>query len=64
LVAAVARGAPVDADALLSKVYADVTDERLLPIAARSLRAGLDKLVEEGRAHKVPGGWLGTTTAD
>jgi glyoxylase-like metal-dependent hydrolase (beta-lactamase superfamily II) len=38
LLAALARGAPVDADALLSKVYADVTDERLLPIAARSLR--------------------------
>lgn len=40
--------------ALVERVYADV-DERLFPIAARSLRAGLDKLQEEGRAREVAG---------
>ena len=44
-------------DALLPRVYADV-DEALHPIAARSLRAGLEKLAEEGRAEEVAtGSW-------
>jgi ribonuclease/clavin/mitogillin len=58
LVEALAPESPVDVAALLPIVYADLTDERLLPIAARSLRAGLVKLVEEGRAREVPGGWI------
>jgi glyoxylase-like metal-dependent hydrolase (beta-lactamase superfamily II) len=58
LVAALTTEAPMAAVSLLGIVYADITDGCLLPIAARSLRAGLDKLVEEGRARKVTGGWL------
>ena len=37
---------------LLPRVYADV-DPELHPVAARSLRAGLEKLAEEGRAEEV-----------
>lgn len=44
---------------LVARVYADV-DKRLFPIAARSLRAGLEKLQEEGRATEVsPDAWVG-----
>lgn len=46
LLAALADG-PATAPALLPKVYRDV-DPRILPIAARSLAAGLDKLREDG----------------
>jgi len=46
-------------EALTRSVYADVVDERLLPIAARSLTAGLVKLAEEGRAVERDGGWVG-----
>jgi len=42
-------------DEILRRVYADV-DERMLPIAARSLRAGLEKLAEEGRAEERAAG--------
>lgn len=42
---------------LLSEVYDDLADERLVPVAARSLRAGLDKLAEEGIAQLVERGW-------
>ena len=42
---------------LVRLVYADV-DEALFPIAARSLRAGLEKLREEGRAEETaPASW-------
>lgn len=58
LVAALVSDVPIDMVPLLRIVYADLTDERLLPIAARSLRAGLVKLVEEGRAREVVGGWV------
>jgi ribonuclease/clavin/mitogillin len=58
LVAALGPDAPCTLVALLRSVYADIIDERLIPIAARSLRAGLVKLVEEGRAREVPGGWV------
>ena len=40
---------------LVARVYADVATE-LLPVAARSLRAGLDKLAEEGLAKEVATG--------
>ncbi|MCA8979459.1 MAG: MBL fold metallo-hydrolase [Planctomycetes bacterium] len=44
-------------DELLGEVYDDVADERLLPVAARSLRAGLEKLAEEGIARLSELGW-------
>ncbi len=50
--------APTDERALLERVYDDVRDERLLPVAARSLAAGLEKLAEDGRAEAVDGGWI------
>ncbi|MCP3920799.1 MAG: MBL fold metallo-hydrolase [bacterium] len=49
----VARG---DAE-LLSKVYDDVR-ESILPLAARSLAAGLEKLEAEGRARRIATGWI------
>jgi len=55
LLAALAEG-PMTRDELLPKVYWDV-DRRLLPIAARSLAAGLDKLVEDGVAEAAAGKW-------
>lgn len=42
---------------LLLDVYSDLRDERLWPIAARSLRAGLDKLAEDGLACMSAAGW-------
>jgi len=63
LVAALRADAPIDAATLLRSVYADITDERLLPIAARSLHAGLIKLVEESRAREVRGGWVSAAVA-
>ncbi|MEM8711685.1 MAG: MBL fold metallo-hydrolase [Planctomycetota bacterium] len=48
---------PMQESDLVAHVYADV-DERLFPIAARSLRAGLEKLRDEGLAVEVsPGAW-------
>jgi len=46
---------PAPEAALVARVYADVAEE-LLPVAARSLRAGLEKLAEEGRAKEVATG--------
>jgi ribonuclease/clavin/mitogillin len=44
--------------ALLKVVYSD-TDPRMHPYAARSLRAGIDKLIEDGRLAEVEGRlWL------
>ena len=43
--------------ALLDLVYAEVALEAVRPLAARSLRAGLDKLAEEGRAQQTGAGW-------
>ncbi len=43
-------------DELLPKVYWDA-DRRLYPFAARSLLAGLEKLAEEGRAHRAGERW-------
>lgn len=48
LVEALREGISTEAE-LVVRVYAGV-DERLFPIAARSLRAGLEKLREEGKA--------------
>ena len=57
LVAALAGGATTLAE-LLPVVYDDAPDE-VLPYAERSLVAGLEKLVEEGRATSAsPGEWL------
>lgn len=42
---------------LLDRVYDDLTLDALRPVAARSLRAGLEKLAEEGRASQAGGGW-------
>jgi glyoxylase-like metal-dependent hydrolase (beta-lactamase superfamily II)/8-oxo-dGTP pyrophosphatase MutT (NUDIX family) len=56
LVAAL-RSEARDEGQLLAEVYDDLRDERLRPVAARSLRAGLDKLSEEGRARLASGGW-------
>lgn len=53
LLDALAAG-PQSAAELLPKVYADVA-EPALPLAARSLAAGLEKLVEEGRALALGG---------
>lgn len=50
-------GAPLDEAALLAVVYDDVEHEAVLPLAARSLRAGLEKLAEEQRAVETPDGW-------
>jgi len=50
---------PATEEALLARVYDDVADERLLPLAARSLAAGLEKLAEEGRARRdAEGRWV------
>ena len=43
-------------EALLPVVYDDVKEE-VMGLAARSLRAGLDKLAEEGRATESDAGW-------
>lgn len=55
LAAALAAGATTEAE-LLPRVYDDV-DARILPIAARSLVAGLEKLAEEGRAVRAGSAW-------
>lgn len=47
--------APATIDALVAVVYAD-TPSPLWPLAERSLRAHLDKLVREGRAHDAGDG--------
>lgn len=57
LVAAL-RPEPRTVAALTREVYQDLGDERLLPIAERSLRAGLVKLSEEGRAAERDSGWV------
>ncbi len=54
LVKALADGVSAESE-LLPKVYAEV-DERLYPIAARSLRAGLEKLRDEGAAIEESAG--------
>ena len=46
---------PASESSLLGRVYADVAED-LHPVAARSLRAGLDKLAEEGSAKEVATG--------
>jgi len=51
-----ARHEPAREHDLVPEVYAD-TPKPLWPIAARSLRAHLDKLEREGRAHRVAGAW-------
>ena len=61
LVTALQEGISLEAE-LVPRVYAGV-DERLFPIAARSLRAGLEKLREEGRARETkPGEWTATSS--
>ncbi len=51
---------PASEASLVGRVYADVA-EALHPVAARSLRAGLDKLAEEGSAKEVATGlWCAT----
>lgn len=54
LVAALEQGLRSEGE-LVRRVYADVPEEAH-PIAARSLRAGLDKLAEEGRAARAADG--------
>jgi glyoxylase-like metal-dependent hydrolase (beta-lactamase superfamily II) len=44
------------AEGLLPVVYAD-TDERMYPLAARSLLAGLEMLAERGKASEDGGIW-------
>jgi glyoxylase-like metal-dependent hydrolase (beta-lactamase superfamily II) len=56
LVGALARGARTELE-LLPEVYEDV-DEALLPLAARSLFAGLQKLEEERRARRDGERWV------
>jgi glyoxylase-like metal-dependent hydrolase (beta-lactamase superfamily II)/8-oxo-dGTP pyrophosphatase MutT (NUDIX family) len=56
LAAALSEGS-ASAERLLERVYDDVPAE-LLPVAARSLAAGLEKLAEEGRAAEVGGRWV------
>jgi glyoxylase-like metal-dependent hydrolase (beta-lactamase superfamily II)/8-oxo-dGTP pyrophosphatase MutT (NUDIX family) len=55
LVAALAEG-NATIEECLPRVYADV-ERALWPYAARSLAAGLEKLVEEGRASRSGGRW-------
>ncbi len=54
-----ARIEPCEMEALLAEVY-DEVDPRLLPLAKYSLRAHLDKLLEEGRATLRDGRWRRT----
>ncbi|MDA1267112.1 MAG: MBL fold metallo-hydrolase [Planctomycetota bacterium] len=49
---------PRSENELVALVYDDVTIPEVLPLAARSLRAGLEKLEEEGRASRSIDGWL------
>jgi endoribonuclease LACTB2 len=59
VVAALAAHTGATIDELLPEAYAD-TPRPLWPLAARSLRAHLDKLVREGRAEEVdPERWRG-----
>jgi glyoxylase-like metal-dependent hydrolase (beta-lactamase superfamily II)/8-oxo-dGTP pyrophosphatase MutT (NUDIX family) len=55
LVVALEDGA-VEEGALLARVYDD-TPPALSPVAARSLRAGLEKLEEDGRARRCGARW-------
>ncbi len=57
LIAALRDGVSAEGD-LVVRVYAGV-DERLFPIAARSLRAGLEKLRDEGKAEETASGEWG-----
>jgi glyoxylase-like metal-dependent hydrolase (beta-lactamase superfamily II) len=54
---ALAAAEATTAATLLPVVYDD-TPEGMYPIAARSLQAHLDKLVREGRAAQVDGGYI------
>ncbi|HUS31716.1 MAG TPA: MBL fold metallo-hydrolase [Kofleriaceae bacterium] len=57
VVAALTSRADASVDELVPDVYAD-TPRILWPLAGRSLRAHLDKLVKQGRAREVePGRW-------
>lgn len=58
VLARLARIEPCGIDTLLAEVY-DEVDRRLLPIAKYSLRAHLDKLLEEGRVVCEEGRWRG-----
>jgi ribonuclease/clavin/mitogillin len=58
LLGALSNERPRSERELLPEVYFDL-DPRLVGLAGRSLRAGLDKLAEEGRARAVEGGWVG-----
>jgi glyoxylase-like metal-dependent hydrolase (beta-lactamase superfamily II) len=59
VIAALAARGPASVDELVPEVYAD-TPRPLWRLAARSLRAHLDKLVREGRARAVDGEkWAG-----
>ncbi|MBX3159352.1 MAG: MBL fold metallo-hydrolase [Deltaproteobacteria bacterium] len=51
-----APGAGATIDDLVARAYSD-TPRALWPLAERSLRAHLDKLVREGRAREVAGRW-------
>lgn len=54
---ALSASEPMMAQELLPVVYAD-TPETMYPIAARSLQAHLDKLVRDGRAAPLDGGFV------
>jgi glyoxylase-like metal-dependent hydrolase (beta-lactamase superfamily II) len=57
VVAALKARTDCSVDEIVPEVYAD-TPRILWPLAGRSLRAHLDKLVKEGRAREVePGRW-------
>jgi glyoxylase-like metal-dependent hydrolase (beta-lactamase superfamily II) len=59
VVAALSSRPDASVDDLVPEVYVD-TPRILWPLAGRSLRAHLDKLVKEGRAREVePGRWTG-----
>lgn len=53
---ALAGGAPHSEETLLEQVYDDVARE-VLPLAAGSLAAGLEKLSEEGRVERTGRSW-------
>lgn len=50
------NAAPQSVDTLLPVVYGDAAEE-ILPLAMRSMIAGLDKLREDGLAVETPAGW-------
>lgn len=50
------RDGPAEIDALVGRIYTG-TDQHLLPLAARNVRAHLYRLEVTGRVHEIAGAW-------